>query len=317
MSKTAPTKICELEHVYKRNGVLFEVNNECTLLAILSSTFKTVHLIAIEHNNGIKLRYQNVIEDVLIIKQKLYVIMLNNFIEYNLPPFDSLKDFNIKGGKTRMFPGLKFIYPLEPTKDGEYNFMYICHETYYTGSPNCQKTNFYETYYLQSNHLFMVGQNSTTVYEKFKGLVYCDIGTPNYHADIRNNKIYKLITANYRGMGFRLLGRDLNLYIDDLSCRKHFEPSIFLFFKNYIVLGDEGGQCKIFDRSLRDMKVDFIATQLIARGENLFYLNSKEVVHIRMRNQYHLPFTRIDKSKVYSEKEDEFDLSDSTYRDFD
>lgn len=130
----------------------------------------------------------------------------------------------------------------------------------------------------------------------------------NIFVTIRNKKVYVLLND-------RIVGHDLNLYLDELD---DFEPTNFTNIENELILFDEKSKIlKLFQKNMMNLLFE-------CKTDGYFYDSSEESLHtIKDRiyrvyekdNLFKHDFKLIENSVYYSEKEDEFDESASSYVD--
>ncbi|KAI5150176.1 hypothetical protein ENBRE01_1342 [Enteropsectra breve] len=144
---------------------------------------------------------------------------------------------------------------------------------------------------------------------KYKYFGILDRYSGSYSCDIRNNKLYVM-------KGERLVGRDLNLITSDANMPgstdfRLLNDGILLFDKNRELL-------KVFaSKSAKNCIIECPASSYYysAMRDKLYVIsNGKLAIHSKI--DIYKIFTHTEGYAVYSEKEDEFDESDSEFADF-
>lgn len=152
----------------------------------------------------------------------------------------------------------------------------------------------------------VVFENSVTIFDSKLAVIYdhlfCD-ELKIRDVDIRNRKVYVLTESGIFG--------------HDLSLNTLREFSRFCIFDEFLFL-IEKGQLVVCNRSLSvEMLKMPIEKCWIDRSSGRVYVQRQnEIVAYALRAKRKLSFKLIEESEMYHELEDEFDTSDSQYRDF-
>lgn len=158
-------------------------------------------------------------------------------------------------------------------------------------------TEFLEKYHMRNNSLF---ENH--------------IFNEEFHFEIRNNKLY----IKYKD---RIFGNDLNLYLNDLKKYNYSENDFdrFTNIKNEIILfSKKNSELLVLEKNLMNLIIKLKCKDYIydEKSDRLYILtNNKFIIYERI-NIYKAKFNLIDTYVKYYEREDEFDQSDSSYKDF-
>lgn len=126
---------------------------------------------------------------------------------------------------------------------------------------------------------------------------------------IRERKVYILLKD-------RIIGHDLNLYVDYIS---NFKPSKFKNIKNEIILFDsEKMKLRIIEKNLEKIIFEIEADDFDYNSSKsiLIVIKNHNMDIYKKINPLKKSFTLIEQSYVYKEQEDEFDLSDDKFTDF-
>lgn len=126
--------------------------------------------------------------------------------------------------------------------------------------------------------------------------------------DVRNEKVYLL-------QGGRIRVHDLNLYLDELA---DFSPSRFTNIENEVLLYDAARkELRLYQKNLAVLLFSCDADDYAYEGATcqLFVVSRGQFAVYRRLNECRRDFRLADESVAYTEQEDEFDESDSSYAD--
>lgn len=162
---------------------------------------------------------------------------------------------------------------------------------------------------IDGQYFLLVSGGSIEIYNGLGRVFAAPISTAeSVYAGIWNNKIYIL-------EGNRIYGHDLNLYLDVL---RPFTPDRFVNLENEIILFDSArSDLRLYQKNLDVLLLQCEADDFIyMHTDSLLFAVSKGVFTVyRRRNPYLAEFQLIEKSRDYTETEDEFDESDPSYQD--
>lgn len=152
----------------------------------------------------------------------------------------------------------------------------------------------------------VIFENSVTIFDNKLVIVYdhlfCD-ELKIRDVDIRNRKVYVLTESG-------ILGHDLNLHTPRIfSGLCIFDEFLFLIEKEQLVVFSRNMSSEMLRVPAKGCWVDRNAGRVYVQRQN-------EIVAYALRARRRLKFELIEESEMYYEQEDEFDTSDSQYRDF-
>lgn len=156
------------------------------------------------------------------------------------------------------------------------------------------------------------------IYKRNKGKVFSVLLKSFLNTDIDPTQILDISLHNkkiYLMIGDKIIGHDLNVYLDELP---NYEVSKFKVIYNELILADKKHRkILLIEKNLKKILFE-------CEGNDFFYDCLKSTLYVmfedkftiyKRRNEYKREFTLISQSYLYKEQEDEFDISDNSYRD--
>jgi len=133
----------------------------------------------------------------------------------------------------------------------------------------------------------------------------------NLFFSLRNKKLYVLL-------GDRIVGYDLNIYLDELSnSGEVFCPDYFVnLHRNIAMFNKSSKKLLLMEKNMQKKILKVKCDDFVAEDEQLYVIFNNEFRIFEKANIYKKKFHLVDKNIKYDEREDEFDESDSQYHDF-
>ena len=167
------------------------------------------------------------------------------------------------------------------------------------------------------NFFMLYTTEKLIVFEKYKGIVYEEYDDSTSLVCFKGRKMYKY-TENLETEENILKGCDLQLYISDMSnkyggtkCNK-----IFLLKDCVILLLESESKLKVYDYTLKNCYLNIRGVDdVVLIGNDIYYIQDDYIHIAKYKNRCDVDFETIKKSRIYMEKENEFDLSLSNVED--
>lgn len=177
-------------------------------------------------------------------------------------------------------------------------------------------------------YLILIGSKEIMIYKEFTGLVYSKkiedfniefICIDKFFEDkdkqiyfsIRNQKLYVLSDE-------RIVGHDLNLYLDELYDKRRIKSfdKFTNLNKNVAIYSISSGMLRIMEKNLQNKVLAVKCSEYYIDDDAAFVICGNECIVYEKINPYKRNFELIDENIKYDEREDEFDESDDEYCDF-
>ncbi|KAM0679929.1 hypothetical protein GINT2_001870 [Glugoides intestinalis] len=298
-------------------------------IALFSKKKNSVRFIDTQNLKSTKFKSESKINDVRITSKNIHILSQNRVQKLALKSYKILK--------IAIIPKIINYHELES------DFSLVCNDKNLLlyDSNGFSKSNGYDYTQIIGDYFIAVSPKMIIVYGKQKEPVYSssigefekrffeiyyknlknplDKTLKHIYFSIYNRKLYLLVED-------RIVGRDLNIYIQDIkktpeleSCEKSFTIDKFQCISKAVILLDKENRKVVVASKNLEKKVfstpgdDFYYNN---DDQELFVLYNGSLMFFKTLNIYTKPFKLIDESLVFQEAEDEFDESDDSFFDF-
>lgn len=295
---------------------MINTTNPKYILFLLQSK-KDLLIYDIDINEFHIFKWPNRIFSANICQNQLYVFFKDKMEIYDIILTNMLNDifskiWKLKKIKTFIKDGIIYAFPLT-----KINFIYFQSDVYFKleYDNNNNNINSYKKYYINNQYLIIIETNRFVIYENYKGLIYESNDSQITFLNIWNYKIYKLYNK-YNNEGSRIIGHDLNLYLDIINEIETFNCTSFVNCEDNILLHSSiNNLLWIMDKGLQQIKTVLKTTRYYYYNNTVYYLYNNQFYIFKIPNIFDQPFKIINTSIIYEELEGEFDISDNEYRD--